>query len=80
MHRLLFVTSSLFGEASKSRLIGAEFVAAWRRAHPGTTVVERVLSADTMPHLTQATLARGGDPGRGPVRSAAGRWRRSRMR
>jgi FMN-dependent NADH-azoreductase len=57
MHRLLFVTSSLFAEASKSRLIGAEFVAAWRRAHPGTTVVERALSADTMPHLTQATLA-----------------------
>ena len=57
MHRLLFVTSSLFGEASKSRLIGAEFVESWLRAHPGTTVVERVLSADTMPHLTQATLA-----------------------
>jgi FMN-dependent NADH-azoreductase len=57
MHRLLFVTSSLFAEASKSRLIGAEFVAGWRQAHPGTTVVERVLSADTMPHLTQATLA-----------------------
>jgi FMN-dependent NADH-azoreductase len=57
MHRLLFVTSSLFGDASKSRLIGAEFVAAWCAAHPGTTVVERVLSADTMPHLTQATLA-----------------------
>ncbi|HVC63369.1 MAG TPA: FMN-dependent NADH-azoreductase [Acetobacteraceae bacterium] len=57
MHRLLFVTSSLFAEASKSRLIGAEFVAAWRRAHPGTIVVERVLSADAMPHLTQATLA-----------------------
>src|SRR5580700_5841483 len=57
MHRLLFVTSSLFGEASKSRLIGAEFVAAWRQAHPGATVVERVLSGDTMPHLTHATLA-----------------------
>ena len=57
MHRLLFVTSSLFGEASKSRLIGAEFVAALRQAHPGSTVVERVLSSDTMPHLTQATLA-----------------------
>jgi FMN-dependent NADH-azoreductase len=56
MHRLLFVTSSLFAEASKSRLIGAEFVAAWRLAHPGTTVVERVLSPTTMPHLTQATL------------------------
>jgi len=53
MHHLLFVTSSLFGEASKSRLIGAEFVDAWRRAHHGSHVVERVLSADTMPHLTR---------------------------
>jgi FMN-dependent NADH-azoreductase len=57
MQRLLFVTSSLFADASKSRLIGAEFVAAWRQAHPGTTVVERVLSADTIPHLTQAVFA-----------------------
>jgi FMN-dependent NADH-azoreductase len=57
MHRLLFVTSSLFSEASKSRLIGGEFVAAWRNAHPGTTVVQRVLSPDAVPHLTQATLA-----------------------
>jgi FMN-dependent NADH-azoreductase len=57
MQNLLFVTSSLFAEASKSRLIGAEFVAGWRQAHPGTKVVERVLSADSMPHLTQETLA-----------------------
>lgn len=57
MQRLLFVTSSLFAEASKSRLIGAEFVAAWREAHPDTTVVERELSADSIPHLTQATFA-----------------------
>jgi FMN-dependent NADH-azoreductase len=57
MQRLLFVTSSLFSDASQSRLIGAEFVAAWREAHPGTTVVERVLSADSIPHLTQTTLA-----------------------
>lgn len=67
MHRLLFVISSLFGEASKSRLIGAEFVAAWVGAHPGTTVVQRVLSPDgsspgAMPHLTQATLVAVGTP------------------
>jgi FMN-dependent NADH-azoreductase len=73
MHRLLFVTSSLFGEASKSRLIGAEFVESWRRAHPGTTVVERVLSADTMPHLTQETLAAAATPAasRTPAQRAA---------
>ena len=62
MHRLLFVTSSLFAEASKSRLIGAEFVEAWHRAHPGTTVVERVLSPGAMPHLTHATLAAAATP------------------
>ncbi len=62
MQRLLFVTSSLFAEASKSRLIGGEFVASWRQAHPGTIVTERVLSADAMPHLTQATLAAVGTP------------------
>jgi FMN-dependent NADH-azoreductase len=62
MHRLLFVTSSLFAENSKSRLIGAEFVAAWRQAHPGTTVVERVLSADSIPHLTQATFTAASTP------------------
>jgi FMN-dependent NADH-azoreductase len=57
MSRLLFVTSSVFGAQSKSRLIGDEFIAAWRKAHPGTTVVERGLSAESMPHLTQETIA-----------------------
>ncbi|HUN40475.1 MAG TPA: FMN-dependent NADH-azoreductase [Acetobacteraceae bacterium] len=73
MHHLLFITSSLFGEASKSRLIGAEFVEAWRRAHPRATVVERVLSADTMPHLTQETLAAAATPAasRTPAQQAA---------
>jgi FMN-dependent NADH-azoreductase len=32
MNTLLFVTSSVFGAESKTRQIGAEFVAAWRRA------------------------------------------------
>ena len=53
---LLLVTSSLFGEASQSRLIAREFVATWLRNNPGTRVVERDLTPETMPHLTQATL------------------------
>ena len=57
MSRLLFVTSSVFGAASKSRLIGSEFVAAWSKAHPGTEVVERHLSPESIPHLTQETIA-----------------------
>jgi FMN-dependent NADH-azoreductase len=57
MNRLLFVTSSVFGLGSKSRQIGAEFVAAWGKAHPGTAVVERSLNPESMPHLTQETIA-----------------------
>ncbi len=57
MSRLLFVTSSVFGPESKSRQIGAEFVAAWAKARPGTAVTERSLSPDAMPHLTQETIA-----------------------
>src|ERR1700730_9256627 len=57
MNRLLFVTSSVFGQQSKSRQIGAEFVAAWGKAHPGTAVVERDLTPETMPHLTQEEIA-----------------------
>jgi FMN-dependent NADH-azoreductase len=57
MNRLLFVTSSVFGPGSKSRQIGAEFVAAWGKAHPGTAVVERHLSPESLPHLTQETIA-----------------------
>jgi len=57
MNRLLFVTSSVFGLESKTRQIGAEFVAAWGKAHAGTAVVERSLSPESMPHLTQETIA-----------------------
>jgi FMN-dependent NADH-azoreductase len=57
MTTLLFVTSSVFGPGSKSRQIGAEFAAAWGKAHPGTAVVERSVSPGSMPHLTQETIA-----------------------
>ena len=57
MSKLLFVTSSLFGEGSQSRLIAGEFIDRWRRSHPRTVVVERELTAETMPHLSLAALA-----------------------
>ena len=57
MNRVLFVTSSVFGAQSKSRQIGAEFVAAWSKAHPATEVVERRLSPESMPHLSEETIA-----------------------
>ena len=49
MSNLLLITSSLFGDQSKSGQIADEFVDAWRRTHLGTTVVERELSEYHMP-------------------------------
>ena len=57
MANLLFVTSSLFGDGSQSRLVALEFIDRWRQAHPRTTVVERDLTADGIPHLSLTALA-----------------------
>ena len=56
MSKLLFVTSSILGENSKSRALGREFVEAWTRRHPGTQLVERDLVADSVPHVTGAVV------------------------
>ena len=56
MSNLLFVTASLMDENSKSRYVAAEYVDAWRTAHPGATVVERHLTPSNMPHLEMSTL------------------------
>jgi FMN-dependent NADH-azoreductase len=56
MSKLLLVTSSLFANQSKSAEIARELVEAWRRTHPGTTVVERDLTAASMPHLSLDAL------------------------
>ena len=56
MANLLFVSSSLFGDGSQSRTMATEFIDRWRQANPRTTVVERELTADSMPHLSLATL------------------------
>ena len=57
MSKLLFVSSSILGENSKSRALGLHFIETWKRHHPGTSVVERDLAAETVPHLTGAVLA-----------------------
>jgi FMN-dependent NADH-azoreductase len=62
MANLLFVASSLFGDGSQSRLIASEFIDRWRQSHPRTTVMERELTADSIPHLTLATLAASATP------------------
>src|SRR5579871_6318055 len=56
MSKLLLVTSSLFGDQSKSTQLAGEFIQAWHRTHPGTTVVERALTADSIPHLSLGAL------------------------
>jgi FMN-dependent NADH-azoreductase len=56
MSHLLLITSSLFGDQSKSARIAKEFVDAWHRSHPGTRVTERALTPASMPHLTIDTL------------------------
>jgi FMN-dependent NADH-azoreductase len=61
-NNLLFVSSSLFGEASQSGKMAGEFVDRWSETHPGTNVVRRVLSADSIPHLTLATFTAAGTP------------------
>jgi hypothetical protein len=56
MSNLLLITSSLFGDQSKSAQIAGEFVESWRRAHPGTAVTQRELTPDSMPHLSLDAL------------------------
>jgi FMN-dependent NADH-azoreductase len=56
MTKLLLVTSSLFGDQSKSAQVAGEFVDAWRRTHPGTAVVARALTPDAIPHLSLDAL------------------------
>ena len=52
MSNLLLVTSSLFGDNSKSSQIAREFVDALRNVHPGASVTERALTPDSIPHLS----------------------------
>jgi FMN-dependent NADH-azoreductase len=56
MSNLLFLTASLMGENSKSREVGADYVDAWRTAHPDGVVVERNLTPSNTPHLDMSTL------------------------
>ena len=57
MRNLLLITSSLFGDQSKSAQIANEFVDAWRRAHPDTVIARRELTPASMPHLSFDALS-----------------------
>ena len=54
MSKVLFLTSSLFGEHSKSRAVAIEFLDAWRRTEGGAKVAVRDISA--IPHLSGDVL------------------------
>jgi FMN-dependent NADH-azoreductase len=68
MSKLLFVTSSVFGDNSKSRQIALEFIAAWRTAHPATSLATRDLNAGPMPHISLDTLGALMTPAEGRTR------------
>ena len=50
MKNLLFVTSSLFGQDSKSTQIASEFVSSWKAANGPARIIHRDLGS--VPHLT----------------------------
>jgi FMN-dependent NADH-azoreductase len=54
MSKILFITSSLFGEQSKSREIALDMLAVLRDADPETEVVQR--DVNTLSHLSGDTL------------------------
>ena len=56
MSKVLLVTSSLFGDQSKSAQLAGELVETLRRTHTGAVVVERALTPDAIPHLSLAAL------------------------
>jgi FMN-dependent NADH-azoreductase len=71
MSSLLFVSSSLFGQGSKSRQVALELIDNLRRANPAMAVAERVLDVRTMPHLNLETIAAWQTPGTESAQASA---------
>jgi FMN-dependent NADH-azoreductase len=55
--KLLHLDSSILGQHSASRELGAAVVARWQRHTPGIEVAYRDLAANPLPHLSGASLA-----------------------
>ena len=55
--KLLHLDSSILGQHSASRELGAAVVARWQRDVPGLEVAYRDLAANSLPHLSGASLA-----------------------
>ena len=62
MKTLLQLRTSLLSDDGQSSRLAARFVAAWRAANPGGTLIDRDLAREPIPHLTaerfQAFLAK----------------------
>lgn len=52
MQTLLQLNSSLYSHDGQSSRLADRFVAGWRAAHPGATVIERDLAREPVPHLS----------------------------
>ena len=59
--KLLHLDSSILGENSASRALGAAIVGHWQHVAPGLDVTYRDLAARPLPHLSGGSLA-GADP------------------
>jgi FMN-dependent NADH-azoreductase len=55
--KLLHLDSSILGQHSASRELGAAVVARWQRDLPGVDVAYRDLATNPLPHLSGASLA-----------------------
>jgi FMN-dependent NADH-azoreductase len=51
---LLHIDASPRGERSRSRRLGQKFLNAWRRTHPGATVITRDISQEPPPFVSEA--------------------------
>jgi FMN-dependent NADH-azoreductase len=56
--KVLHIDSSVLGEASASRVLSREIVSRLKDQNPGAQVKYRDLAADSLPHLTGASLAK----------------------
>ncbi|MDH4566694.1 FMN-dependent NADH-azoreductase [Pseudomonas sp. BN414] len=60
--KLLHLDSSILGDASASRQLSRDVVAAWEAAEPDAQVTYRDLANDAISHLSALTLVAGGTP------------------
>ncbi|MCY1281543.1 FMN-dependent NADH-azoreductase 1 [compost metagenome] len=60
--KILHLDSSILGDASASRQLSRDVVAAWTAAEPAAQVTYRDLASDAISHLSALSLVAGGTP------------------